>query len=70
MNKRTVCLSANEKASETFLGLQLPSMSLNRISEIKRIARRSLDFDSLRPGQEEAIRSIAASKAGDGCPAP
>jgi ATP-dependent DNA helicase RecQ len=32
------------------------------ISEIKRVAKRSLNFDSLRPGQEEAIGSIVKGR--------
>ena len=55
----TVSLFAAGTSSATILGLELPSHSRVRpISEIKRVARRSLKFDSLRPGQEEAILSI------------
>ena len=55
----TVCLFAASASSATLLGLELPTHSCVRpISEIKRVAKRSLKFDSLRPGQEEAILSI------------
>lgn len=45
------------------MGRESPSeRRVRSTSEIKGVAKRSLNFDSLRPGQEEAIRSIVEGR--------